>query len=94
MGCRNLLSGLNSNHCLETTIYTPLGVVNILNIGLQSPWPLTGVIRALRARNPKIVEKRGSRGTCDVGSQYEISTCTFGDRDYRGGQNVPNARGP
>ena len=27
-------------------------------LGLQPPWPLTGVIRALRARNPKRAQKK------------------------------------
>ena len=36
MGCRNLLSGLNSNHRLETTVYTPLGngCVNLMGAWL------------------------------------------------------------
>ena len=35
---------------------------------LRSPWPLTGVIRALGARNPK-KSKKGSRGLSDPGSR-------------------------
>ena len=34
-----------------------LGPADLL-FGLQPSWPLTGVIRALRARNPKKVEKK------------------------------------
>ena len=43
--------------------------------GLQPPWPLTGVIRALRARNPKKVEERfpGVKKGCKSRKKVEKS---------------------
>ena len=48
-------------NCLEKPeTITSHGVLSLLKqaLVLQPPWPLTGVIRALRARNPQKVEKK------------------------------------
>ena len=39
-------------------VHSTLTINPILGGELQPPWPLTGVIRALRARNPRKVEKK------------------------------------
>ena len=48
MGCRNLLSGLNSNHHLEPTVYTPL--VDFQGKMLYPPAPHFGQKAFLRER--------------------------------------------
>ena len=49
-------------HLAEDPHFPTSGCRRICYIALQSPWPLTGVIRALRARNPPKNQKRSEKG--------------------------------
>ena len=57
MGCRNLLSGPNSNHCLETTVHKPLGFAEIQRRILKKTLRKCGFLRLERVRKtPQVVE--------------------------------------